>query len=216
LCAPHAVPSYLQNIPENAGEDIGQELEPPENANVNLDELEAEYQKYIADGMFEEPVEEEIEAPLGFPAPDAAVNNLGSGCGLPTEETFLVADYVPSTVFSTREIFAQYRRDWETYRSEGEESFDEMRSRVKRENAELDIKNKKEGYERLAEARKRPNYQSPSSLKREAKAKKLAEGYGSRLTAGGIEQERQEYLKNLSPEVDDNIDNPWTIGIIKS
>src|ERR1017187_1356032 len=63
LCAPHAVPSYLQNIPDDAGENTGEELMTPEDAQVDLDALEAEYAAAVAAGMFEEAVEEEIAAP---------------------------------------------------------------------------------------------------------------------------------------------------------
>lgn len=60
LCAPHAVPGHLQNIPDDADEPTS-------------DELAEEYAEWVAAGM---PglgaVEEEVEAPLGF-APPAAV-----------------------------------------------------------------------------------------------------------------------------------------------
>src|ERR1039457_2230844 len=52
LCAPHAVPSYLRNIPEDAGEDSGEELMTPEDAQMDLDALEAEYSAADAAGMF--------------------------------------------------------------------------------------------------------------------------------------------------------------------
>jgi hypothetical protein len=71
LCAPTEVPWYLQNIPEDSGEDTG-EIQTPEDVEVNLDELEASYQKYVAARMLEgELVEEEIEAPdmVSRPAP---------------------------------------------------------------------------------------------------------------------------------------------------
>jgi hypothetical protein len=71
-------------------------------------------------------------------------------------------------------VFAKYRREWNASRGEDEEYFDEMRARVKREDTEREAKWRKEGYARLAEARKRPGYQSKAARKREAKAKKSA------------------------------------------
>jgi hypothetical protein len=76
-------------------------------------------------------------------------------------------------LFTKRAIFAQYRREWNANRPEGGESFDEMLTRTARENAELDIKYKKEGLERQAKWRKNPTYQSRASMRRDAKARKV-------------------------------------------
>jgi hypothetical protein len=96
LCAPHAVPWYLRNIPEDAGEDSGEELAAeyaewvaagmpgpgtveeeiaaeittPADAELNMDELEAEYQKYVAElgAGSESAAEYDVEPPLESPA----------------------------------------------------------------------------------------------------------------------------------------------------
>jgi hypothetical protein len=185
LCAPTEVPWYLQDIPDNAGEDTGELLAPPEEANVDLDELEAEYRKYATNGMFEEAIEEEIEAPLlAPPAADVIRSTIPDFDELDPESVLVPAAPVveeKEDPFSARAI-AGYRADtvaWE-------------------------IKSRKEGYARLREARKRPNYQSMASMKREAREKKLAKGYASRFSWDANDLERQRLLA-LPPIDDSNI-----------
>ena len=158
MCAPHAVPSYLQNIPDNAGEDTGELLTPPEEANVDLDELEAEYRKYVTNGMFEEAIEEEIEAPLA-PPPAAVIRHTVPD--LPDFDEYLEPEpvLVPTAPYEdpfSRGAIESYRANTEAW----------------------EVKWKKEGYARLREARKQPTYQSMRSLKRDRRAK----GYANRFT----------------------------------
>jgi hypothetical protein len=170
LCAPTAVPWYVQNIPEDAGEDSGEELITPEDAQVDLDALEAEYAAAVAAGMFEDSVEEEIEAPLGF-APAAAVYIK------PTLPDF--DDYVEPELVTVEPAPIEYpaydERDFGTYASRAAAL------------AEWEVHWKQENRDRLREFRKRPNYNSLAELKREAKAKKLARGYASRFAPSQVD-----------------------------
>ena len=170
LCAPHAVPSYLRNIPEDAGEDSGEELITPEDARVDLDALEAEYAAAVAAGMFEEAVEEEIEAPLGF-APAAAVYIK------PTLPDF--DDYVEPELVTVEPAPIEYpaydERDFGTYASRAAAL------------AEWEVHWKQENRDRLREFRKRPNYNSPAALKLEAAAKKRVKVYASRYAPSQVD-----------------------------
>jgi hypothetical protein len=152
LCAPHAVPSYLQNIPDDAGENTGEELMTPEDAQVDLDYLEAEYKKYVLEREAEvEIVEEEIEVPV-LPTPTPASVYIE-----PTLPDFdvelepvlvVVAPAAPireEDPFSRRAI-AEYRDSMEAWK----------------------VKWKQENLARMREARKLPNYHSMACLKREA------------------------------------------------
>jgi hypothetical protein len=147
LCAPCAAPWYTREIPADIGNGEA-EFTPPEAGNpVELAELaamEAEFQEYLA----------RMEAGPEF-------------AGVFTQPTAIVDDAEPELVavqpdppveavpifiddewpFGTRESRAAYLAEWEA-------------------------KYKLENREHLREARKRSNYQSMASLKREAKAKK--------------------------------------------
>ena len=191
LCAPTAVPWYLQNIPEDAGEDSGEELITPEDARVDLDALEAEYAAAVAAGMFEEAVEEEIEAPLGF-APAAAVYIK------PTLPDF--DDYVEPELVTVEPAPIEYpaydERDFGTYASRAAAL------------AEWEVHWKQENRDRLREFRKRPNYNSLAELKREAKAKKLAKGYASRLLPTAVDLEFRRLMAMSRPPPDEDT-NPF-------
>src|ERR1035441_3662737 len=140
LCAPTAVPWYLQNIPEDAGEPTSEEME-------------AEYEAWVAAGGLNA-IEEEIEAPLLAPPAPAAVR------AAPVVE-------VKEDPFS-RGAIASYRETAKAW----------------------EIKDKLETSKRLAEARKRPNYQSMASMKREAKEEKRLAGIANRYLPSVLDMDR--------------------------
>jgi hypothetical protein len=139
------------------------ELMTPDDVMIDLDALETEYAAAVAAGMFEEAVEEEIEAHMMATRPTAAVIK----ATMPDFDAYLEPELVtvepappmeaPPIVeeawpFGTREFRARALAEWEAGW-------------------------KLENRERPREFRKRPNYHSLAELKREAKAKRHGRGY---------------------------------------
>jgi hypothetical protein len=147
----------LQNIPENAGE-------------PTTEELEAQYNEWLAAGGLDS-VEEEIEAPLGFPTAPAAVRGMST---LPDFDEYVEPELVAAPAARpyedpfSRGAIASYRETAKAW----------------------EIKDKLETSKRLAEARKRPNYQSMASMKREAKEEKRLAGIANRYLPSVLDMDR--------------------------
>ena len=181
LCAPHAVPSYLRNIPEDAGEDSGEELMTPEDAQMDLDALEAEYAAADAAGMFYHDPEveaiEDIEAPEMYMRPAAAVikATLPDFDELEPEPVLVAAPSMEESPFGprARAFYAARRAEWE-------------------------VQDKLETRERLREHRKRENYQSPADLKREKAKKNSGRGYAGLFLPSQVDLDL-ERLNEMGP-----------------
>ena len=145
LCAPHAVPSYLRNIPDDADE-------------FTADEMEAQYDAWVAGGgldAIDEPTEaaeetiigidEPIEAPDMVSKPPVALHEviMPDWSGYPAAIVHVMAPSEPYAVVRAR-------------------------------NEALDVQSKLEGRQRLAEdRRKHPNRPSMAQMKRNAKARRV-------------------------------------------
>jgi hypothetical protein len=147
----------IEAVPAPAADDEA-ELMTPEDARVDLDALDAEYAAAVAAGMFDdEPVEEEIEAPVLVMRPAEAIIK----AILPDFDDYLELELVTTSPiveeewpFGTRESRALARAEW--------------KAQYKLENREI-----------LREYHKRSNHHSLAELKREATAKKRVRGYAS-------------------------------------
>jgi hypothetical protein len=126
LCAPHAVPSYLQNIPDNAEEDNGEEIMTPEDANVDLDALYADYAAAVAAGMFEDTL---VEAPVMV---------------IPPAEVFSQADILDierCKAHNEATDWAEYKTWWERTGNDIDEPFEKVRARAELASVGIDMSN---------------------------------------------------------------------------
>ena len=188
LCAPHAVPCYLRNIPDDAGEPTSEEME-------------AEYDEWVAAGGLDV-IEEEIEAPLlGSRTAPALIK-----ATLPDFDEYVEPEPV------TQPAEAPYIFTWpdavEQVYVDGSDPFSSRAiAGYRAATAAWEVQYKQEGLENARKARARGN--GSAQLKRHKAARKLANSYvrlPSQLDPNGDRLEELEAERARLRHLDDKED----------